>query len=67
MPGMNGMNDYGYQAALPDTRVLVLTLHKTEEFIRASLKAGADGYVLRKQRPVNCSLRYAACRAARRT
>ena len=31
----------------PDVRVLVLTLHKTEDYIHASLKAGADGYILK--------------------
>jgi DNA-binding NarL/FixJ family response regulator len=31
----------------PDTKILVLTVHKTEEYILATLKAGADGYVLK--------------------
>lgn len=29
------------------TRVLVLTVHKTEEYVHAALQAGADGYVLK--------------------
>lgn len=29
------------------TRVLVLTVHKTEEYVFAALQAGADGYVLK--------------------
>lgn len=29
----------------PQTRVLVLTVHKTEEYVQATLEAGADGYV----------------------
>jgi DNA-binding NarL/FixJ family response regulator len=28
-------------------RILVMTLHRTEEFIHASLQAGADGYILK--------------------
>jgi len=31
----------------PDIKVIVLTVHKTEEYIRAALEAGADGYVLK--------------------
>jgi DNA-binding NarL/FixJ family response regulator len=31
----------------PKTKVLVLTVHKTEEYILATLKAGAEGYVLK--------------------
>ena len=31
----------------PETRVLVLTVHNSEEYIRAALSAGADGYVLK--------------------
>ncbi len=35
------------RAIAPDTRVLVLTVHSSEEYIDAALKAGADGYVLK--------------------
>ncbi len=31
----------------PEIKIIVLTIHKTEEYIRAALKAGADGYVLK--------------------
>jgi DNA-binding NarL/FixJ family response regulator len=31
----------------PEMKVIVLTVHKTEEYIRAALEAGADGYVLK--------------------
>ena len=31
----------------PDIKILVLTVHKTEEYVHAALKAGADGYVLK--------------------
>jgi len=52
MPGMNGMEAImDIKRRHPDTRVLVLTLHKTEEFICASLKAGADGYILKEATP----------------
>jgi two-component system cell cycle sensor histidine kinase/response regulator CckA len=31
----------------PETKILALTVHKTEEYITAALKAGADGYILK--------------------
>ncbi|MFB3887179.1 MAG: response regulator [Thermodesulfobacteriota bacterium] len=31
----------------PETKVLTLTVHKDEDFVLASLRAGADGYVLK--------------------
>ena len=31
----------------PKTRIIVMTVHKTEEYILAALQAGADGYVLK--------------------
>lgn len=35
------------QEKCPETRILVLTAHNTEEYIRAALNAGATGYVLK--------------------
>jgi DNA-binding NarL/FixJ family response regulator len=52
MPGMNGMEAIvDIKRRHPEVRVLVLTLHKTEEFILASLRAGADGYMLKEATP----------------
>jgi two-component system response regulator NreC len=48
MPRMNGMGAIQeIKRSCPETKVLVLTVHKTEEYILAALKAGADGYVLK--------------------
>ncbi len=48
MPGMNGIEAIrSIKSRFPDTRVLVLTIHKTDEYIHESLKAGADGYILK--------------------
>lgn len=48
MPGTNGMTAITeIRKRYPDTRVLVLTAHKTEEYIREALEAGANGYVLK--------------------
>lgn len=48
MSGMNGIEAMiDIKRRNPETRVLVLTIHKTEEYIHASLRAGADGYMLK--------------------
>lgn len=48
MPKMNGLDAISeIKKSLPDTKILVLTIHKDEEYIYASLKAGADGYLLK--------------------
>ncbi len=48
MPGMNGIEaTRAIKLLLPDTKVLVLTMHKTDEYIHESLRAGADGYLLK--------------------
>jgi DNA-binding NarL/FixJ family response regulator len=31
----------------PDTKIIALTVHQGEEYVLATLKAGADGYVLK--------------------
>jgi DNA-binding NarL/FixJ family response regulator len=48
MPGMNGIEAIAdIKRRYPETRVLVLTIHKTDEYIHESLRAGADGYILK--------------------
>ncbi len=48
MPGMNGIEAIRcIKLRFPETRVLVLTIHKSDEYIHESLKAGADGYILK--------------------
>lgn len=48
MPRMDGMEAIRQiKSRCPDTKVLVLTVHKNEEYIRATFQAGADGYVLK--------------------
>lgn len=48
MPGMSGIEAIlDIKQRYPETRVLVLTIHKTEEYIHESLRAGADGYILK--------------------
>jgi two-component system, NarL family, response regulator NreC len=48
MPRMNGVGAIQeIKKQNPLTKILVLTVHKTEEYILTTLKAGADGYVLK--------------------
>jgi len=48
MPGMNGIEALmDIKRRNPEIRVLVLTIHRTDEYIHQSLRAGADGYILK--------------------
>jgi len=48
MPRMNGMDAIReIKKRSPGTKVLVLTVHKAEEYILATFRAGADGYALK--------------------
>ena len=48
MPRMNGMDAIReIKKDCPAIKILVLTVHDTDEFIIASLEAGADGYILK--------------------
>jgi DNA-binding NarL/FixJ family response regulator len=48
LPGRSGIELLGeIQRLSPLTRKLVLTAHENEEYIRAALNAGANGYVLK--------------------
>lgn len=48
MPDMNGLEaTRRIRAELPDTRVLILTMHEEEAFFFEALRAGAAGYVLK--------------------
>lgn len=48
MPGMNGMDAVReIKDRMPEVKALVLTVHSEEEYVLASLQAGANGYVLK--------------------
>ena len=48
MRGMSGIEAVvDIKRRNPEIRVLVLTIHKADEYILASLRAGADGYILK--------------------
>ncbi|MDI6812919.1 MAG: response regulator transcription factor [Desulfitobacteriaceae bacterium] len=49
MPRMNGLECIqALLSAQPELKILVLTMHDDEEYLKAVLKAGAKGYVLKK-------------------
>jgi DNA-binding NarL/FixJ family response regulator len=48
MPGCNGIEAIlEIKKRFPGVKVLVLTLHRADEYIHESLRAGADGYILK--------------------
>jgi DNA-binding NarL/FixJ family response regulator len=48
MDGMSAIRELRRRASDTKIKILVLTMHKTEEHIRAALQAGANGYVLKE-------------------
>ena len=48
MPRMSGMDAIKeIKKRYPEIKIIALTVHKTEEYLLTTLKAGADGYVLK--------------------
>jgi DNA-binding NarL/FixJ family response regulator len=49
MPRMDGTDVIrSIKKQSPNTKVIALTVHQTEEYVLATLRAGADGYVLKE-------------------
>ena len=54
MPRMNGLEaSRRITKLLPDTQVLIFTIHDNEDMIRETLDAGAHGYVLKSEAPTH--------------
>ena len=48
MPRMSGMDAISeIKKRYPQTKIIALTVHKTEEYLLSTLQAGVDGYVLK--------------------
>ena len=48
MPRMSGMDAISeIKKRYPETKIIALTVHNTEEYLLSTLQAGADGYVLK--------------------
>jgi len=53
MPGMNGIQaTWEIKKEFPEIKILMLTVFEDEEKIFGALKAGANGYLLKKDSPV---------------
>src|SRR5438445_7356496 len=49
MPDMNGIEATKHiKKALPDVRILVLTMHEHDDYVFQALRAGASGYMLKE-------------------
>jgi DNA-binding NarL/FixJ family response regulator len=49
MPGTNGLEAIAeIKKRAPEIRILVVTMHKTDEYIQEALRAGAVGYILKE-------------------
>ena len=54
MPRMNGLEaSRRITKQLPETQVLIFTIHDSEDMIRETLDAGAHGYVLKSEAPTH--------------
>ena len=64
MPGLNGLETIGLiREAVPESRIIILSMHAKESYVHQALSAGALGYVL-KASPSSDIIR--AVRAAHR-
>ncbi len=52
MPGSNGLGAIGeIRKRVPEMRILVITMHKSDEYIQEALRNGASGYILKESGP----------------
>lgn len=57
MPGLNGLEAAARLArSMPRVKVLILSMHQNEEYVRQALKSGASGYLLKDAAPVELEL-----------
>jgi len=49
MPGMDGLTALPrLKQTIPETHILILTMHEDEAYLRQALRSGASGYVLKR-------------------
>ena len=57
MPGLNGLETTArLTKALPDVRVVILSMHQNEEYVRQALRNGAVAYLLKDAAPLELEL-----------
>ena len=56
MPGLNGLEAAArLSRTAPGIRVLILSMHQNEEYVRQALRSGAAGYLLKDAAPMELS------------
>ncbi len=57
MQELNGIDAASQvKAACPATRVLILSMHSSEEFVRRAIKSGANGYLVKDAAPLELAM-----------
>ncbi len=57
MPGLNGIEAIAQlRVSCPHTRVIILSMHDNEDYVRQALRAGAAGYLLKDSSSVELEL-----------
>ena len=65
MPGLNGLEATARVVKQwPATRVLILSMHQNEEYVRQALRHGAVAYLLKDAAPLELELASAPCSRA---
>lgn len=64
MPGLNGLEaTTRLRKECPDTKVIILSMHQSEEYVRQALRQGASGYLLKDSAPLELDMAIkAVCR-----
>ena len=61
MPGLNGLEATArVRKDWPDVRVMILSMHQNEEYVRQALRHGACGYLLKDAAPLELELALSA-------
>lgn len=57
MPGLNGLEATARLGrSMPQIKVLILSMHQSEEYVRQALRSGASAYLLKDAAPVELEL-----------
>ena len=57
MPGLNGLDAAArLQQSAPDTKVIILSMHQEDQYVRQALRNGARGYLLKDSAPLELQL-----------
>lgn len=63
MPGLNGLEATARLVkSMPEVRVVILSMHQTEEYVRQALRHGASGYLLKDAAPLELEMAIKAVR-----